>query len=135
MQLASQPLPFDAAELLKLSQVYELSTEAVWRITREIAAELGTEVYELTSEDMLHAGENHSFALPKGLEKFLGLPHGAVKLQDGELHGGGRGNKNTHEAKPSAAKLRATISNFNEVRAHFERYADPKYVSMLRNFV
>ena len=132
IKMAAQPLPFEVAKLLNYTRLYKLFSQTVRDLSEEIAAELGTEHYELTTEDMQGAGDDDSsFALPKGLEQFLGLPHGIINPQAEES--GAHTNKDTHQAKSNQARLRATISNFDEVQAYFEKHADPKYTSMLQS--
>ena len=133
MEMASQPIPFDPAELLEFAQVYEVCSSAVRKIGREIADQLGTELFHMATEDMLDAGGNTSFALPPRLVEFLGLPQDKSYDSDEVAGRDEKVNKNPHEVGEQEAKLRGTIENFHEVRAYFEKHADAEYVKMLKS--
>ena len=135
MEMASQPIPFDPAELLEFAQVYEVCSSAVRKIGREIADHLGTELFHLTNEDMLDAGGNTTFALPPRLVEFLGLPQDKSYDADEVAGRDNKVNKNPHEVGEQEPKLYGTIENFHEVRAYFEKHADAEYVKMLKSLI
>ena len=85
----------------------------------------------MTTEDMLDAGGNTTFALPPPLVEFLALPQDKP-YEDDETAGK---NKNPREVGEHEAKLRGTIENFHEVTAYFEKHADAEYIKMLKSRV
>ena len=128
MRLAEKPLPLDPSMLLHRTHKCYRGSKHVETTARNIAAELGTQLYTVTTEDMLHASRSNTRSvLPRGLQQFLGLPD-VVWDDEGRTEAEANWHSTTY-----GPKLQGTIANFDEVSRYFEKHAPARLNSMLRS--
>ena len=123
-----QKLWVSPADLLDKAEVLENAAATVRRVAGEIAQELGTSLHHTTYEELAAAGGSEGMALPRNVEAYLGMEHGAYEIHvdtDGSTHTA------AHPPWSDGPRLAADIKNFPKVQVYFETHASPLQLKML----